>query len=67
LHSGGSLTVDLGHVPFIDSTGLAVMIRARKFAKQNSFNLNFTRLQPPVQNVLKVARMEHFILQDQAA
>ena len=67
LHTGGALTVDLGHVPFIDSTGLAVMIRARKFAKQNSFNLNFTRLQPPVQNVLKVARMEHFILQDQAA
>jgi N-acetylglucosaminyldiphosphoundecaprenol N-acetyl-beta-D-mannosaminyltransferase len=64
---GAALTVDLGHVPFIDSTGLAVMIRARKFAKQNAFQLNFTGLQPPVQNVLRVAHMEHFILQDKAA
>jgi N-acetylglucosaminyldiphosphoundecaprenol N-acetyl-beta-D-mannosaminyltransferase len=62
-----ALTVDLGHVSFIDSTGLAVMIRARKFAKQNAFQLNFTGVQPPVQNVLRMARMEDFILQDQAA
>jgi N-acetylglucosaminyldiphosphoundecaprenol N-acetyl-beta-D-mannosaminyltransferase len=61
------LTVDLGHVPFIDSTGLAVMIRARKFAKQNALRLNFTGVQPPVQNVLRMARMEDFILQEQAA
>ena len=66
-HTGGSFTVDLGHVPFIDSTGLAVMIRARKFARQNAFHLHFTGLQRPVQNVLKVARMEDFLLQDQAA
>jgi N-acetylglucosaminyldiphosphoundecaprenol N-acetyl-beta-D-mannosaminyltransferase len=66
-HSGAELTVDLMHVPFIDSTGLAVMIRARKFARQNAFHLNFTGVQPPVQNVLRVARMEDFILQDQAA
>jgi N-acetylglucosaminyldiphosphoundecaprenol N-acetyl-beta-D-mannosaminyltransferase len=65
--NGRSLTVDLGHVSFIDSTGLAVMIRARKFAKQNAFHLNFTGLQPPVQNVLRLARMEDFLLQDRAA
>jgi N-acetylglucosaminyldiphosphoundecaprenol N-acetyl-beta-D-mannosaminyltransferase len=63
----GALTVDLGHVNFIDSTGLAVMIRARKFAKQNAFRLNFTGLQPPVQNVLRMARMEDFLLQERAA
>ena len=62
-----ALTVDLGHVSFIDSTGLAVMIRARKFAKQNAFHLTFTGLQPPVQNVLRIARMEDFLLQDHAA
>lgn len=64
-HSG--LTVDLGHVSFIDSTGLAVMIRARKFAKQHAFHLNFTGLRPPVQNVLRLARMEDFLLQERAA
>ncbi len=64
---GSALTVDLGHVPFIDSTGLAVMVRARKFAKQNAFHLSFTRMQPPVQNVVRLARMEDFILQDHAA
>ena len=63
----GALTVDLGHVSFIDSTGLAVMIRARKFAKQHAFHLTFTGLQPPVQNVLRLARMEDFLLQDRAA
>jgi anti-anti-sigma factor len=63
----GALTVDLGHVSFIDSTGLAVMIRARKFAKQHAFHLTFTGLQPPVQNVLRLARMEDFLLQDHAA
>lgn len=63
----GALTVDLGHVSFIDSTGLAVMIRARKFAKQHSFHLTFTGLQPPVQNVLRLARMEDFLLQEHAA
>jgi N-acetylglucosaminyldiphosphoundecaprenol N-acetyl-beta-D-mannosaminyltransferase len=63
----GALTVDLGHVSFIDSTGLAVMIRARKFAKQHAFRLTFTSLQPPVQNVLRLARMEDFLLQDHAA
>jgi N-acetylglucosaminyldiphosphoundecaprenol N-acetyl-beta-D-mannosaminyltransferase len=63
----GALTVDLNHVSFIDSTGLAVMIRARKFAKQHAFHLTFTGLQPPVQNVLRMARMEDFLLQDHAA
>jgi N-acetylglucosaminyldiphosphoundecaprenol N-acetyl-beta-D-mannosaminyltransferase len=63
----GALTVDLNHVSFIDSTGLAVMIRARKFAKQHAFHLTFTGLQPPVQNVLRLARMEDFLLQDRAA
>jgi N-acetylglucosaminyldiphosphoundecaprenol N-acetyl-beta-D-mannosaminyltransferase len=62
-----ALTVDLGHVSFIDSTGLAVMIRARKFAKQNAFQLNFRGAQPPVQNVLRLAHMEEFILQEHAA
>jgi N-acetylglucosaminyldiphosphoundecaprenol N-acetyl-beta-D-mannosaminyltransferase len=65
--NNGNLTVDLGHVSFIDSTGLAVMIRARKFAKRHSFHLHFTGLQPAVQNVLRLARMEDFLLQDHAA
>jgi hypothetical protein len=43
------------------------MIRARKFAKQHAFHLTFTGLQPPVQNVLRLARMEDFLLQDHAA
>jgi N-acetylglucosaminyldiphosphoundecaprenol N-acetyl-beta-D-mannosaminyltransferase len=63
----GALTVDLGHVSFIDSTGLAVMIRARKFARRHAFHLTFTGLQPPVQNVLRLAHMEDFLLQDHAA
>lgn len=65
--SNGALTLDLGHVSFIDSAGLAVLIRARKFARQNAFHLSFTGLQPPVQNVLRMSRMEDFLLQENAA
>lgn len=63
----GALTLDLGHVSFIDSAGLAVLIRARKFARQNAFHLAFTGLQPAVKNVLRLSRMEDFLLQEQAA
>jgi N-acetylglucosaminyldiphosphoundecaprenol N-acetyl-beta-D-mannosaminyltransferase len=54
--------IDLSAVRFIDSTGLGLMIRAKKLAQRQGTNLIFTGLQPPVRNVLRLARLEEFLL-----
>ena len=58
--------VDLSHVRFIDSAGLGIMVRARKFAHRRGCKLDFTGAQPPVRNVLRIARLETFLLEDTA-
>ena len=57
-----SLVVDLSVLRFIDSSGLGLMVRARKFARQGGINLRFTNLQPAVMNVVQIARLEKFLL-----
>lgn len=56
------LGVDLGRVSFIDSTGLGLMVRARKEATTAGCTLRFENLQPAVQNVIHLARLESFLL-----
>lgn len=58
----GELRVDLSEVPFIDSTGLGLMIRARKIAAQFGAKIIFYGAQPNVRNVLKIARLESALL-----
>lgn len=58
--------VDLSHVRFIDSAGLGIMVRARKFAQRRGCKLGFTGAQPPVRNVVRIARLENFLLEDTA-
>jgi anti-anti-sigma factor len=57
-----SLVIDLSVVRFIDSSGLGLMVRAKKFARQAGINLRFTNLQPAVLNVVQIARLEEFLL-----
>ncbi len=57
-----SAVIDLANVRFIDSSGLGLMIRVKKLAGQQKRTLEFTGLQPPVRNVLRVARLEKFLL-----
>jgi N-acetylglucosaminyldiphosphoundecaprenol N-acetyl-beta-D-mannosaminyltransferase len=54
--------IDLSGVRFIDSTGLGLMVRAKKLARNGGANLLFTALPPPVQNVVRIARLEEFLL-----
>jgi anti-anti-sigma factor len=54
--------IDLSGVRFIDSTGLGLMVRAKKLARNGGANLLFTALPPPVQNVIRIARLEEFLL-----
>jgi N-acetylglucosaminyldiphosphoundecaprenol N-acetyl-beta-D-mannosaminyltransferase len=58
------LVLDLSDVRFIDSSGLSLMIRAKKFARQQGANLVFKGIQPAVQNVIRIARLESFLQSD---
>lgn len=55
-------SIDLARVGFIDSTGLGVMVRAKKWAQQQHQELWFSSPQPPVRNVLHLAGLEKFLL-----
>ena len=59
---GISKIIDLSEVRFIDSTGLGLMIRAKKLSLQREESLTFSGLQPPVRNVLRLSRVEDFLL-----
>lgn len=54
--------IDLSEVRFIDSTGLGLMVRARKMARARENTVVFLGLQPPVRNVVRLSRLEDFLL-----
>ncbi len=60
------VVIDMAQVRFIDSTGVGLMIRARKLAQRQGAHLKFTGTQPAVQNVLRLARLEAFLLGEPA-
>jgi N-acetylglucosaminyldiphosphoundecaprenol N-acetyl-beta-D-mannosaminyltransferase len=57
-----TLTIDLSKLRFIDSTGLSVMIRARKYAARQGIQLQFTGVQPDVLSVIRLSRLEEYLL-----
>lgn len=62
----GELPLDLSGVRFIDSSGLGLMIRAKKLAQQKGAKLVFTGIQPAVKNVIQIAHLQEFLLNDDA-
>ena len=60
------LVIDLSAVRFMDSTGLGLMVKGRKLARQQGTQLSYTGLQPAVRNVLRLARLEEYLLGEQA-
>jgi N-acetylglucosaminyldiphosphoundecaprenol N-acetyl-beta-D-mannosaminyltransferase len=55
------LVIDMSGVRFMDSTGLGMMVRAKKLAQREHVKLEFVHLQPAVQNVVRLARLEEFL------
>jgi len=60
--AGDQVTLDLGQVKFIDSTGLGLMLRLKKQAWQRDVTLVFTNPTDTVRRVLRLARLEEYLL-----
>ena len=56
------LNINLAGVRFMDSTGVRLMVRLRKEARQRGVALKFTEPQPAVRNVLRILHMEAYLL-----
>jgi N-acetylglucosaminyldiphosphoundecaprenol N-acetyl-beta-D-mannosaminyltransferase len=64
VHSAGDerTAIDLSELRFIDSTGIGIMLRAKRHAADLGIRLQFTNARPDVRNVLRMARLEAFLL-----
>jgi N-acetylglucosaminyldiphosphoundecaprenol N-acetyl-beta-D-mannosaminyltransferase len=55
--------IDLSAVRFIDSSGLGLMLRLKRFALEHHRNLSFLTPSPPVLNVLRLSNLDKHLLQ----
>jgi N-acetylglucosaminyldiphosphoundecaprenol N-acetyl-beta-D-mannosaminyltransferase len=60
-----SLSIDLSKLTFIDSSGLSVMIRTRKFATRQGMKIEFTGLHSNVLNAIRLSRLEDYLLRNE--
>ncbi len=58
--TGRGLIVALSEVPFMDSSGIAVLIEGLKWSRGRALPYMLTQLTPAVQMVIELARLEHF-------
>ena len=59
--AGWRIVIDLADVRFIDSSGLGLMVRTRKFVERQNGTLRFVGVQPAVRNVIQLARLGSFL------
>jgi anti-sigma B factor antagonist/stage II sporulation protein AA (anti-sigma F factor antagonist) len=66
LNSGATqdeeMAIDLEKVSFMDSAGLGFMVRLRRTARQHGKNVRFVNPSESVQRVVRLARLEEFLL-----
>lgn len=60
--SGQDVVVNIAGLRFLDGPGAGLMLRSRKLAHREGRRLTFTGAQPAVLNVLRLARLEEFVL-----
>ena len=63
---GGRLTVDLREVEFMDSTGLALLLKAHRHVKAQGGDVELLNIQPAVARLLHVSGVGDFV-QDRPA
>ena len=62
------LVIDLGQVSFMNSSGLATLVRYYKLARSNCGDVSLVVLQPPVRQAFQLTRLERvFDLQPDVA
>src|ERR671918_2529518 len=62
------LVIDLGKVGFMNSSGLATLVRYYKLARSNCGDISLAALQPPVRQVFQLSRLDRvFDLQPDVA
>jgi N-acetylglucosaminyldiphosphoundecaprenol N-acetyl-beta-D-mannosaminyltransferase len=54
--------IDLASVKFMDSSGVGLMVRVRRYASQLALKLSFVEAHPNVRNVLRLSKMETLLL-----
>jgi anti-anti-sigma factor len=59
---GMPAVIDLSQVRFMDSSGLSLMVRARKLAGKLQTRLEFREPSEDVLNVVQLARLDRFLL-----
>src|SRR5258706_8402190 len=57
-----AVLIDMSQVRFIDSSGLGLMVRVKKFAQRRQIKSFFVGLKPSVRSVLQLARLEEFLM-----
>lgn len=62
INPGAEVTIDLTDVPFVDSSGVGLMVRLKKRAWQRGVAVVYANPGPAVSNVLRLTRLEEFLL-----
>lgn len=60
--TGQQVVIDLDSVAFVDSTGVGLMVRLRKYALRNQVSLAFAHPNANVLNVMRLLKIEEFLL-----
>lgn len=61
LGKGGRVIVDLSHVPYMDSAGLATMVEAMKLSRRGDVKLVIMGLMPRVKALFEIAKLHQVI------
>jgi anti-sigma B factor antagonist len=55
------LVIDLGQVGFMNSAGLATLVRYYKLARSNCGDISLAALQPPVRQAFQLSRLDRVL------
>jgi anti-anti-sigma factor len=59
---GMSVVIDLARVPFVDSTGIGLMVRFKKNLLRRDHLLKYTNASDSVRDVLRHTQLEEYLL-----